>query len=185
MKEIDKLFFDFLWGNGSSKIARTTIIRQINEGGLKMIAFETKVKTLKLTWIRRALTNPKSPWLLIINELLKNIPFDYLIRCKSDCTKYLNKIPKFYKEIYKTWKEITKPESTNKIEILRENVWLNDNITVESNPIFWPLWFRKGIKIIDDLYDSDGNFLTMTNLKDKYDIECNFIGKENNHIGLP
>ena len=175
LREINQLFFDFLWDNGSSKIARTTIIKQINEGGLKMIEFETKVKTLKLTWFRRALINPKSPWILIINELLKNIPFDYLIRCKSDCSQYLNNVPKCYREIYKTWKQIKKPESNTKSEILQENLWLNENITVESKPIFWSLWFMKGIKIIEDVYDSEGNFITMTDLKHKYGLECNFI----------
>ena len=39
IKEIDKMFYNFLWNGKTNKIAKNTIIRNIDEGGLKMIDF--------------------------------------------------------------------------------------------------------------------------------------------------
>ena len=173
--QTNKLFLDFLWDNGSSKISKSTIIKPITEGGLKMIDFETKVNSLKLSWILRALTNPESTWNLIISEMLNKIPFDYILRCRSNCTHLLSKIPAFYRNIYKTWLAFQFPTPINKSNIMQENLWLNKYITIENKPIIWVKWLEKGILFIDDLLEPNGQFLSQTQLKLKYNISCNFI----------
>ena len=75
------------------KLKKKTVICKIDEGGLKMIDFESKIKALKLTWIKRALTNPTSSWKLIIDQILNDIPFDYLSRCSCTNKIYLHEIP--------------------------------------------------------------------------------------------
>ena len=37
IKETDKIFCEFLWNGGVNKIARNTMIKQIEQGGLKLI----------------------------------------------------------------------------------------------------------------------------------------------------
>lgn len=140
-----------------------------------MIDFESKVKSLQLSWISRVLNNPNNTWHLIITKLLNNVPFDYILRCRSDCTYLLLNIPLFYQNIYKTWKTFTPTEPSNKLDILKENIWLNKHITIENKPIMWTKWFSHGIKVIADLLDINGIFLTQVNLKNKYNISCNFI----------
>ena len=93
IKEIDKIFFNFLWNGNTNRIAKNTVIRKIDDGGLKMIDFESQIKALKLTWIKRAITNPTSSWKLIIDQILNDIPFDYFIRCSCTQNKYLHKLP--------------------------------------------------------------------------------------------
>ena len=89
LTQVNKLFLDFLWDNGSSKIAKYTVIRQINEGGLKLINLESKLSSLKLTWIKRSLMNPNCTWNLILTEILNKIPFDYILKCRFNCIQYL------------------------------------------------------------------------------------------------
>ena len=54
VKEINKLTFNFIWEDKRAKIKKTTIIRERQQGGLKMIDFEIMEKALKLAWIEAA-----------------------------------------------------------------------------------------------------------------------------------
>jgi hypothetical protein len=82
-REVNQIFFDFLWNSKINKIAKSTIIQNIEDGGLKMIEIFSKVKALKLTWIKRAILSPQSTWTLILNDVINEVPFEYLIRSKS------------------------------------------------------------------------------------------------------
>ena len=175
IKDIQKAFIHFLWDGGSSKIARNTIIKPIEEGGLKMIDLEQKIKSLKLNWIKRSIENPSSPWTLILKDLLYGIPFNYIVQCNNNCQYLMENTPKFYQEIYKVWNTIEKPEPQKLDEILQQNIWLNKNITIQNKPILWKSWFDKGITEISDLLDDNGNFLDSPQLKDKYNLPCNFM----------
>ena len=55
INEINKMCFQFLWNNRSSKIKKDVLIKECSEGGLGMIEIESFNKTLKLTWMRRLL----------------------------------------------------------------------------------------------------------------------------------
>ncbi len=44
------------------KISQKTHIQQIDKGGLKLCHYETKVKALKLSWIKRLTSETDSTW---------------------------------------------------------------------------------------------------------------------------
>ena len=52
MKEINGIFFTFLWET-VPKIRRTVIYKERQDGGLKMINIKAFLTSLKTTWIRR------------------------------------------------------------------------------------------------------------------------------------
>ena len=58
IQEIDKMFFNFLGIGTSNKIAKYVIIKTIDQGGLKMIDINCKIKSLTVSWIKPAITNP-------------------------------------------------------------------------------------------------------------------------------
>ena len=62
IKEINNLIQNFIWDGSTSKISQRTLIQQIDKGGLKLCHFETKVKALKLTWIKRLVSEKDSTW---------------------------------------------------------------------------------------------------------------------------
>ena len=53
IKEVNKLFFSFLWNGSGDKITRDIIINDYSNGGLKMIDIQSFSKSLKATWIKK------------------------------------------------------------------------------------------------------------------------------------
>ena len=47
--------FKFLWKNRKNKIKRSDIYQDLDNGGIRMIDFDSMLKALKLTWIPRLL----------------------------------------------------------------------------------------------------------------------------------
>ena len=48
-----KIVVDFIWGSKPPKIAYDVMIQSIENGGLKLVDFESKVESLKLGFIKR------------------------------------------------------------------------------------------------------------------------------------
>ena len=55
IKEINVLFYKFLWDGKGDKIKRNVMINDFSEGGLKMIDIESFNKSLKSSWIKKYL----------------------------------------------------------------------------------------------------------------------------------
>ena len=52
IREINDLFYSYLWNNKGDKIKRSVIISEYEKGGLKMVDIATFNKSLKTTWIK-------------------------------------------------------------------------------------------------------------------------------------
>ena len=52
LKHLNELFFEFVW-QGPAKIKKEVIIKQYNEGGLKMINIKAFVQGLKISWLKK------------------------------------------------------------------------------------------------------------------------------------
>ena len=59
IKQINDLFFDFLWNGKGDKIKRNFITQNYGNGGLKMIDIASFNKALKAVWIRKYLAGRK------------------------------------------------------------------------------------------------------------------------------
>ena len=55
IKEINDIFYSFLWNNKGDKIKRSVMINNHESGGLKMIAISLFNISLKTTWIKKHL----------------------------------------------------------------------------------------------------------------------------------
>ena len=55
IKEINVMFYNFLWNDKGDKIKRKVMINDYSEGGLKMIDIASFNRSLKATWIKRYL----------------------------------------------------------------------------------------------------------------------------------
>ena len=55
IKEVNKLFYVFLWNRKGDKIKRDIIINDYSNGGLKMIDIQSFSTSLKATWIKKYL----------------------------------------------------------------------------------------------------------------------------------
>ena len=51
----------------------------------------------------------------------------------------------------------------------------NKDILLDGRSIFYKNWFEKGVYLIQDLLDVDGNIMSYTKFTDKYLLSCNFL----------
>jgi len=56
-----------------------------------------------------------------------------------------------------------------------ELVLFNKEIIIGNQTIFYKEWFQKGIFLIQDLLQENGQFVTFPEFIKKYKIECNFL----------
>ena len=65
--KIKKLVLDFLWDGKPPKIKYNTIIGDHHEGGIKFVDIESKIKALKISWIKKS--GNKQTWRNFFNEV--------------------------------------------------------------------------------------------------------------------
>ena len=51
IKELEKLFYKFLWNSGPDRIKRKVIIKNISCAGLRMVELKSFIKALKISWL--------------------------------------------------------------------------------------------------------------------------------------
>ncbi len=62
-KEVKHIVVDFISEGKTSKIAYDVLIQQTEEGGLKLVDFEDKVKSLKVIWVKHLTKDKKERWM--------------------------------------------------------------------------------------------------------------------------
>ena len=69
IKEINSIFYNFLWNGKGDKIKRNVMINDYSQGGLKMIDILSFNKSLKATWIKKYLdTENGGSWKLFLMQ---------------------------------------------------------------------------------------------------------------------
>ena len=69
IKAFQTIIYNFLW-KGPDKIARTAVINDFEFGGLKVTDFTTSIMSLRISWIRRFLSDNFYPWKAYLLYLL-------------------------------------------------------------------------------------------------------------------
>ena len=178
LEDINKILYEFLWDGKRPKIAAKIMESNIKLGGLKMPNIFLKVKAWQLSWLQRALRKPDSNWVLIVNELIPNMKLTDLLHCKLDPNhNVINSLPIFYKDIVCTWFKLKSSFSPEEMDhnIINKSLWLNKDITIDGNEIFWLDWYKHGIIFIKDILTENGIFMTGEQLYEKYGVNTNFL----------
>ena len=68
IKNVQTELFNFLWKNKNDKIKRLVLYQPLSEGGLNFVNFPAVVKSLRLAWISRFLSNSRDSWKAIPNH---------------------------------------------------------------------------------------------------------------------
>ena len=70
--EIQKLFYDYLWNKGPDKIKRVVVTQNYKKGGFRMVDVNMFMYALKITWLRKLLTN-ENKYSFIVKEVVPDI----------------------------------------------------------------------------------------------------------------
>ena len=105
IKEFNSLVLNFLW-NGKDKVTRRSTYAPYDSSGFKMIDYETIVRALSLSWLKRVVdVECYGFWKHYLNYLLSNKGGLFFLECNYD-VKQTNILPTFYHEPLSWWAEL-------------------------------------------------------------------------------
>ena len=83
---------------------------------------------------------------------------------------FINKraIPEFYKEVFNTYRNVFWKPISNARQVLLESVWQNDFIKVDNRPVFISRMYESGIRVIEDMLDTNRCFLSFNQFRERF-----------------
>ena len=174
IKQINDLFFDFLWNSKGDKIKRNVIIQNYGNGGLRMIDIASFNKALKSVWIRKYLDESnKGKWKVFFDAELEKLGGQTVFRGNldiKDSKKLANNLSPFLKEILEIWSELNYQGSIETVEsFLTQSLWYNSLIRVMDKPIFYKRYYQMGISHVNQIFkEQPSTFLSPTEFENKY-----------------
>ena len=175
IKEMNSIFFKFIWGGGTDRIKRSIVIKEYKQGGLKMINIEHFVQALKVTWIRR-LIQKESKWSYLLNYMYPNISKFTCFGINFLKQKIREIQNSFWSDTFTAWVNFCSKITVNTwTDFLLQPIWYNYNVKVGGQCIFYKRWFNKGINFIYDLVDDKGHFCDFNFIKNIIGIQTTFV----------
>ena len=177
MENIIDIAYKFLWSGKKDKIKRKTVIANYENGGLKMLDLKSFIIAQRVMWVKRLSTPKVASWKAYPEYVLSTIIGMDTFKTQLDTANNKNNISPFYWTIIKSWhilKEIN-IEQINECNIRRQWLWMNKYIKINKQEIKWNPWINKGIKLIHDIVDNLGNFLSVNELEQRYNFKCDFL----------
>ena len=177
MNNINDIAYKFLWSGKKDKIKRLTMIANYNNGGLKMLDLKSFIIAQRIMWIKRLARSTRASWKAfpeyIMNALAGLDTFNTQINTKSN----VHNVTPFYWTIIKSWNILKKIDmnTIDPYEIRKQWLWSNQFIKINKLEVSWKIWHEKGINIIHDIIDINGNFKTIDNLRLVYGLKCDFL----------
>ena len=175
LKNLQSLFFSFIWNNSKDRIKRKVTIKDYQEGGLRMIDVFAFNQSLKITWIRRLLNSENEKWVNLLEaqwpEYHKFVVFgtDFI----AQNVKNLNL---FWQDVFRAVCNLSgKIRKVTVYHFLNEPIWYNKNIKINNRSTYNNIMFTSGVRTINDLLDNEGKFLLHEAFNDKFQINVNFI----------
>ena len=178
IETIESKLLDFLWSSKRHSISKQMITNSRNNFGLKFPSLVLKDRSLKLAWIKRMVDSgmsETSPFLYHNIKIDPHLLFQCNIKVEDLGFIWQNKPSSFWIDVLKAWctSNYRTPNNIEKPD--EEIIWLNSNIKVNRNPIFYRNMFSKGIIQVKDLKEN-GIILSFDQFTQKHpEIRSNFI----------
>ena len=172
IKQVDDLFFDFIWPSGKHHVKKKVLIQEIESGGLKMPDISSMLKAVKLGWLKR-LCVKETLYTHFASSLIGRGEVSSFMKYKCD-TKYLVGVPNFYRQLFHFWYELHSRPPEGADEILDEYLWCNRSILIDKKPIFFKSWNEGGIKRISDVMKFNGLICSKEDLANEFGIHIVF-----------
>lgn len=183
IRKLERILYKFLWNSGPDRIKRSVIIKNLDAGGLRMINIQYFIKALKVSWFRRVIQNSNSShWYSLSNiefETLFNMGSGYSLRVIENISN------PFWKDILQCWNKFCDTVNVETIyQILNSPIWYNKNLMQGAN-VFIKNWYEKGIRLVSDLLDQNGNFYDFESFKTTYGVAGTFLDYQRLIVKIP
>ena len=175
LKRLESVIYKFIW-KGVDKVKRSVMIGKIEQGGLNMIHLESFSNSLKIIWIKKLLDNLNiSSWKTLFLSTVELEGGNHIWYGNLHTKRILERVNPFWQNVLKMWANVPRKEAITANEIQMESLWYNRHIQIQNSPLFYPQWFRKNVKYINDLVDETGNFLSFIQFQQKFNLTVSFI----------
>ena len=170
-KEVDGLFFKFLWSSKKPHVRREVVISEISNGGLKMPLFSGMLRGMKCSWIKRLLSKDYQRKNLASHFVkYKGYNIVDIIQFKLDIDHVVVSSP-FYQQVLKYWFELYSVHPIDKKESMTMPIWHNKYLKINQKPVFYKHWHTSGITCIYDIVSTDGRLRSREELEAKYNVQ--------------
>jgi hypothetical protein len=168
--EVKRLITSFIWNNKPSKIKYNVLINHFEEGGIKLMDLHTKIKSLKIFWINRILSNENSNWVYLTRLVLKtdNIRRKIILQDSTNLTA-------FYQDMLTYWNEFKLRNDIEYDYLGLKNVWNKKLIKLFGNKQIWEKWICKDFIYVIDLIKTKDILYNYTEINKIKDLRCNFL----------
>lgn len=159
-KQIRELYLQFLWDNKPPKINFYTMISDKRNGGLNIPDITLKRTAMRIKWVRKFFQNESiGYWKETMSYYLRlygNMNLDTTIFELTQFDSRLMKLlPEFYREILQSWAYLFSGRTfspQNVLDILKQPLFTNNRIVIDSKPLLFPKFIEAGIVKIDDIF---------------------------------
>ena len=131
IQEVKKIVVDFIRDSKPPKIAYDVMIQSIENGELKLVDFESKVKSIKLGFIRRLLQNKTGKWRYTAAKFHKTNDSNHYFKWNKSPSNTENK---FYEETANYWSELQEIRIPTVEFIHNQTIWEHRYITISNRP---------------------------------------------------
>ena len=128
ISSLKKKILDFLWDGKTHKIKYTTIIGDYNEGGIRLVDIECKIRALQIGWVKR--TRQGQTWEKIFNSINK-VSWERVVNFNIDLSQVRGD---FYKQVLRSWQELYFNE-TFLDNVIKQPVIYNRNLKIGGEMI--------------------------------------------------
>ena len=171
----------FIWKHSTTKIKHSTLIADSENGGIRNVDIPTKLKALKLTWVRRLRDDNHHHWKIIPSKYL-SLPngesiFIRNFKCNSDLIKKLDSLPSFYKELTSYWSEASYSTMNHVDILLTECLLYNTNVKINNSTVLYKEFTLAGINQVCHLFDKFGKLIKFNDSVDKTNLSSSLFFK--------
>ena len=173
LKQLERLFFHFLWPGKRDLIKRAKVVQDYAHGGLRMVDLQAFVKCMKVSWLKRFMTT-NAAWGLVVAKEIPDIQ-DLLCYGSKKLFRLCRNINNpFWRDVLEAFASFSSSSNPSMPEILSESLWFSDYSKFKYSVV--NKWNKKGIRFLVDLVDeNNGTLHTQETLEERFKIKMTFL----------
>jgi hypothetical protein len=162
-----------VWNDKPPKIKYSCMINTLENGGLKLQDVDSKIKSLKLKWLKAMCDKDvETTWKESINnELGENVSDLLMYNLDEKALRNKNLGDSFYNDMMPIWANIHYTTPLKSDDIAKQILVNNSNIKIGNNPISLKMWpYQNKVRFIKDLLNQDREIAPKEYIETKYNI---------------
>ena len=134
----------------------------------KKVDVDTKLRSIKISWLRRLFDNNYHPWKIIPLKMIEQYDKSLILHSNFSFSRdhQFCMMPPFYLEILQIWSEATSQTPTGVEQMLSQSLWFHNSILIDKKPVYFPRMSQCGFNKVKDLFDQSGKPFTQARIQE-------------------